>query len=425
VLARGARSPVELPIPDDPDDSERLWARAPGYGFGSLVVPRATGGEFRLPLAREGALIVRVAGVPSEPALALRVRCSADLDEWDGVLFERRLDWERGSVEQELAGIAAGSYVLAVELGHRHRYARALALQHVDVLPGSRTEVLLDVSGFEGPPRATIAGTLTVPPAWELDSFGIRFELLGEPTADGEAYHYLAESQLQPLDPAAGRFAFRFEGAQPGRWELWFNPLGTTLSADVPPAGLDGVELTVPEPAFVTVRVHDAQGGAPVEDARVSWMPARDGFESGGVLNGAGARGAGVFAFTAPAGPTEVWLFSERFAFRRARLDALPGENELRIETELACGLVLRVRDGETSLPLDAFAPAVASVAGGAEGSWKGSDPADLQRTFAVPEPGLYRILLTAPPGYRNPPAAEVKIPARTFVERVIQVERE
>ena len=35
IVARGARSPVELPIPDDPEESERLWARAPGYGIGS------------------------------------------------------------------------------------------------------------------------------------------------------------------------------------------------------------------------------------------------------------------------------------------------------------------------------------------------------------------------------------------------------
>ncbi|MCE9592888.1 MAG: hypothetical protein K8S98_01740 [Planctomycetes bacterium] len=437
VIVDGASSPVVLPIADELLENETLWVRAPGHGWGSIVVPRALGGEFLLALRPGGALAVEVVGIPPAVALTLRVRVcvrgGADVQDEENVLFETSLTGDAPFATPPppmrphvaLDSIAAGSYQVAVEVGSRYRDPRAIVAREVEVRAGATTEVVLDVSAYRPPAFVAISGTLTLSPAWKLNSFGLYFELVGEPAIDGLVQRYLDRTAMRVVDAELGVHAFRFERAQPGRWELRFSSFGTSLAVDVPPSGLDGVHLEVPDPAVVTVRVVDVQTDAPVSDVEVVWMPDRSALESGGVLNGAGDRGGGVFGFTAPRGRLEVWCLSERWEFRRAQVEAVAGPNEVRIETRRACGVVVRVRDGATTLRTADFAPKVRLAQSASSALEFGEEFAGSALRFTVAEPGRYVVELAPPTGYRAPPATEVVVSAHAFVELLLDVDRE
>ncbi|MCP3920820.1 MAG: hypothetical protein GY711_35280 [bacterium] len=426
VLARDARSPVELPVERAMSNRESLWVRAPGYGWGHVEVPRTVGGEFLVPLGAGGDLEIEVVGVPEGTSPHVRLRDPKGVErerEWEHVLFETEV---AGRSRLDLAALAAGRYRAALELGHRYRRPRELAGEEVEVRAGQTAAVRLDASTYAPPAVATMSGRVTLPTAWKLDSFGVHFNLIGEPSVDGSPQRYLPSSAMEQVDIERGEYAFRMAELQCGRWELRFNPLGTSVAVTLPPEGLHGVELIVPPPAEVTVRVTEAGTGTPIADVDVHYMPDRTGLTSGGVLNGAGARGDGTFHFRTPAGRVDVWVISDTWRFRREGFDVPPGTSEVTIETERACGVVLKVRDAGTLLRVDAFAPRI--LGGGANAGEQGAlideDGPGLELRYVVPAPGAWRVELTSPAGYAPVEPVELEVGPGEFLERLIDVER-
>ena len=362
-----------------------------------------------------------IVGAPEGVALALRLRTNADASDWRG---QRYGEWIEGRERIVLDSLAADAYVVTVELGHRYRYPRILAYQEVDLRVADHAEVVLDVSGFEPPALTAISGTVVVPPAWGLERFSLFLELIDEPSIDGKAQRNLPGEQMEVLDAVLGEHAFVQSGIQAGRWELRFNPLGTSLAVDVPPAGLDDIRLEVPPPVDVTVRVRD-EAGAPVSDMRVLWMPDRSELASGGTLNSAGQTEPGTFSFTAPEGAVEVWCMSDTWSFRRQTVELEPIAHEVELVATPASGVVLSVREGETRLRVADFSPVVQLVDGEERGYLSDEDFTGLTQRLVVPGPGLYWIGFTAPEGYADVEPVTLSIAPAEFVEVTIDVRRE
>ena len=79
-----------------------------------------------------------------------------------------------------------------------------LNIEQTKRVAAERTEVDLDATGFALPPLATIAGRLVVPPEWNLDTFGIHFDLIGQAAIDGQAQRYVDRGDMQVKDPERG-----------------------------------------------------------------------------------------------------------------------------------------------------------------------------------------------------------------------------
>ncbi|MFT4628186.1 MAG: hypothetical protein ACI8PZ_006881, partial [Myxococcota bacterium] len=355
VVVDDAASPVVLPIPEHPDDHQSLWVRGPDHGWGHIVVPRSVGGEFVLALHPSGQLSVAIHGAAPGVALSLRLRRNGDAEDWTGIRYEEGIG-ERTRVAFD--SLAAGHYVVTVEIGHRYRYPRILAAEVVDLAGGEHAEVTLDVSAFVPPPLTEIAGTLSVPEAWRFQQFGLHLGLIGEPAVDGMAQRWIGSHSMTLLDGSSDEYAFVVPRIQVGHWELRFDPVGTSLAVDVPEAGVRDLRIDVPPPVDVTVHVED-EAGEPVSDMRVNWVPDRTGFESSGVLSGAGLRSPGRFTFTAPQGRVEIWCMSKQWSFIRQMVEIGPGARDVHIKATRACGVVLAVSEAGSKLRVSDFAPVI------------------------------------------------------------------
>lgn len=413
-----ASSPIALPLPEVIDEfgsTERVWARARGYGWASMEVPLALGGEFLLALRPGGTVHVEVTGVHELLRPFFRLRDPAfGRGDYQGVLLDKQLD---GDAQFELDSIPEGTYLATVELGNLSRYPRILDALDVVVRGGSDELLKLDASGYLPPQLVEVRGELVVPVEWDLSSMGLYLELVGEPTLDGEVQRYLDTTEMDVLDPELASFAWSFGELQPGAYEARFNPLGQSFSFEVPAGGMQPLRLEISPPATLEVAVVDERSGRLVEDVTVAWMPSREGLETGGTLNGAGLLEPGRFRLRSPAGDVEIWCMSKTHSFRREIVTLVPGPQELEVKTRPAEGITLRILDGETALALHDIDVAIAEIEGEGEGWLTGDDGDPTLARFVVSHPGHYRIEVTRlGGGYGLPEPSEVLVPEGTFV---------
>jgi hypothetical protein len=420
-----APSPVVLPPPEYLDEygaTDAIWVRSPGYGWGMKSVPRARGGEFALALRSGGNLRVLVTGVqaPLVPFLRLRNPALEDLDQ-GGVLFERRLD---GPQEIVLDSLAAGPYRVAIEVGHKYRFARALDGRVVEVRARETAEVELRADSFVFPGNGPFEGQVLVPPAWEFDDFGLYAQIVGQPSVDGTVERYVGKHEMHPIDAQSGLYTWSFGEQQIGSYALRFNPLGTRATVEVTASGTGGYRLEVPEPARLEVVLFDEESGAPAEDSRVSWIPGQQDITVGGVLNGVLPRQHGVFEVLAPAGECEVWCFSTRYRFRREVLQLHAGSQSIHLGLKRAEGILLGLREGETILALPDVDVRIVAVEGEGQGDLVYEDEESLEQRYVVTAAGRYRVELDVPAGYQPLAPVEVDIPPGTFLPLVLEVRR-
>ena len=419
-----ARSPVELPLPEGLDEyehTERVWARARGYGWASMEVPRGLGGEFALALRGCGTLRVEVNGVggPLSPFFRLRDTAFEPTD-WQGILYDQQLV---ADARFELDSIPAGAYLATIEVGHAYRYPRILDEREVLLQAGTHQHVKFDVASFPRPALVEVRGVLVVPVEWDLGNMGLYLELVGEPTLDGVVQRYLDQSEMDVLDPGLASFAWSFGELQPGSYEARFNPLGTSFAFEAP--ATSRIHLEVPPPATLEVSVVNDRTGQLVLDARVSWMPSREDLESGGALNGAGLIEPGRFSLRSPAGEVEIWCWSKTHRFRREILTLAPGHQQFELRMSLAEGITLSILDGESALPLREVELDIREIDGDGEGWLMDDEHYATEGHCVVTHPGLYRIEVTRmPASYQLPPAADVMVPEATFVPVSLQSRR-
>ena len=230
-------------------------------------------------------------------------------------------------------------------------------------------------------------------------------------------------NEMTLLDPDAASYAWSFGELQPGTYEVRFNPLGQMFSFEALPGGMPSARLEIPPPAQLDVSVVDEQTGQPVEDAQLGWVPSREKFSSGGVLNTVMPREPGRFRLQAPAGEVEIRCSSNSHRFRREIVSLAPGIQAFEVKTARAEGIDLRVLAGETIMPLDDVEITITEVEGDGEG-WV-HDTTAIRARCVVSHAGIYKIEMTRLPGaYRLPAPSVVQIPDNEFVPVTIAIER-
>jgi hypothetical protein len=127
----------------------------------------------------------------------------------------------------------------------------------------------------------------------------------------------------------------------------------------------------------------------------------------------------------APACGIDVSVRSDTHGFHGEEVDLSGGGvRELRIELARACGVLVELRDGDAPIAIpDSLYIDVEPAAGGFARTFSTRTPVQVKVTF--PEPGSYRVTVPKLSGYVEPPPRTVEIPAGTYVELAIALERE
>jgi hypothetical protein len=146
---------------------------------------------------------------------------------------------------------------------------------------------------------------------------------------------------------------------EPGRHEFEVWPLHYSVVRLVPPDGDEQVELRVPPPGTLVLRIVDVDTGRDAGVSSIAFYPARPEGVDGGALETVTADpGTGLYRLRAPEGEVEVmlhgidWLAVPDGAFSTFFVRAGEARSET-LTVRRSCGFTLRVRAGGVDLPWD------------------------------------------------------------------------
>jgi hypothetical protein len=248
-------------------------------------------------------------------------------------------------------------------------------------------------------------------------------EILAELGATGSSD--TGSSDIQSSD-AGERRPWRVTLPAPGRYELWIYPMTEHRVFDVPPQGLDGVELVVPAPAEVRVRFVDAASGAPVDVERLQWGPRPDERLLGTYLFTALRDPLlGLVAFRAPAGTIRVWPKDWSLVLEdEDELHELhPGENALDVRVHRQALVHLRFLDGAAQIPWSFTWGIGAKRLGDVDPEGAAEDVARGDGKLWFREPGTYRLFARhGIPGFRELPETLFDVSLVDAQEQTIDV---
>ncbi len=254
-----------------------VFARAPGYAWGQIVVDVSTGAERELLLKSGAALTVQMSNVQRERYAELEFSPTVRVLRSDPRGGEDRV-WAQdldAKVEAEglsLDGLEPGEYIVYVDLSEDswRRKKRVLAREEITLAAGERRTLSLAVADAPPPPvLASLGGVISFP------HFG------GEKTVSLQLYEAayfeyggadvdLSLTDLERVGGALPTWSFRVEDLPVGLYQIQLWPFLKNWMVEVPAGGIEDLELVIPELAEVTVEAVDAQTGdlVPLEEIR-------------------------------------------------------------------------------------------------------------------------------------------------------------
>lgn len=388
-LSPPADSPLEVPFDLS---SDLFWAHADGFTWEPLAIDPAKGGDRRIALDLAATIEATPAPETLRPYSFLYATRS------DGLELE---PVALGS--EDLSGtfvdVPPGRYSVYLV---RNDPARCVARAELTVATGEQARVSL-------PPPAlgvSVAGTLEIPPDWSEEP------RLTATSVDRPLDLVLEASELALIDEHAGLHRFRFEDVPPGRITLIVAPIDRTFAIDVPPAGIDSLQLRVEPPAEVIVRVRHR--GTPIDARSVILSPRSSELVSHAVrsIDGAGPS----FRARVPAGEVGILVDAAGLGAPWKVVAATAGPpTRVDVDVEPLVALDLSfAADGEAFSERVAFT--AASIAG--DGALVSSDA---NRHFFT-KPGRYR--LTFPRVPRFAPIDPIEVDVGSQQELVVELRR-
>ena len=396
VHARNASSPVQLsstfPI-------ARYWFHATGYTWQSVRLDHSAGGERRValePIGGNAQVVLEGAPIalPAEP-------------DGSAMLFLRAYDAEgapyasrhASKVEVMLHGLAAGTYVMRLELGSG---AGAIVIDEAEVAieQAQETRVELRYSDPEDVAQtATLAGVVhaeTAEPGWTLNirRHGTRLRENDEKiwSADTlKALHSRAGVyQVPPLEVTQGTYTVSL----PGRW--------AEQTIEVGPDGAS-FELEHPRLAAIKVLSIDGATGEPLPLRRLGYRRSADSGQ-GWIF---GAPESTEFDLKLPYGSIVFLTPSEGVNWAEDVVDIHSANQTVELRSRPRAGFRLQLLDGETPVPPGASTKVRVITSLGTR-EFYGYHTGDAW--YVIDRPGLIRVEMDAVPGYRPIPAQELLV---------------
>lgn len=412
-----ALQPAELAQPEETGRGVMVYARAPGYAWGRLVLDVSKGARRELLLEPAAALSVRLANVQLEQYAALEKRATLFVrrtrpDGDETTVWSRDLDETFENEVPRIDALEPGEYAVLVELsGSWRRKSTELGRETVSLPTGEAREVLLVVPDPPEPPAlAALGGVISFP------NFGgeetVRLELYRSDYRYGDPDFELSLTELEPAGAAAAMYSraggalpawsFRIEDLPVDRYQVRVLPFLKSWVIELPDGGRDDVELVIPELAEVFVETVHARTGQAIPFEAIVYRTLE-------VLPGQVTHGGSVpwfpvefedepgrFRFWAAPGTMAVKTWGATsgmdYGHHSEEIELVPGLQSMRLELAPACMLRFEFRVDGAALPHEdgvfvGLSRCVRAV--GHDGRVGGLYPYSLVEASA---PGLYEI---------------------------------
>jgi hypothetical protein len=468
TLAADKPSPLDVgPCLDDPalGNVVNTWIGAPGHAWASVRFVRGSFVDRVVELAPGADLEVRVEGEspwsssPVSEQTSVRessigfveldgTKWIVDLDDDESPKLRLRPHREANDSSSPIGlivlettlepdaptsirGIAPGSYVVAIERESRGSDPVVVGSAEVELSSGSTTRVTIHCARPpKSPEPVPLSGTLYIPAQWG----SVEASLSMEPVRK-EGFGFSGHRSLELATSGSGASdLLRWDAGRvlPGRYLFECDDFHLQTIVDTGPHGRTDVEIRIAEPADAAVRVVDVSDGQPVvcsdQENLLSWNVSRP-QESGAWSLGTASWNAvsRSYFLRAPAGDIEFSMRSGEYEFADPShiVTLRPGPNEITLRARRSCGVILRLIDGEGLVSWDDRVQASTQVRSG-DGSdavtMFSLDPKRLR--IRLRTAGSYEVTVPDLAGYRPIAPFTIEVPAGTFVEHAITLER-
>ncbi len=410
-LATGG-SPLQLHPHREWPRARKLIVEAAGYARETLEVDWHSGGERTVALSPATRLTVEVTGAPLEERLYARLysresvalgiergrrrleRNAAAHPAGRSAQMERELDaatrllatprWSEVSLElmELLARLAPdqadpidsqrrvtftdlpiGGWIVVIGSVAMFQDRFVHAVSEVELAPGDDARLLLAWQPTPTPPRVAVTGRVVLGQGWlaaDMPALPDRIAIQSlDPFAERDAGGHGRAHRLDP-GPRADTLHFALESLPPGEAVAWFEPwrYATRFVVPASPTGAVEVELRIPPPAVVTVRVVGPDDSQLLIPCWYDWVAGDD---REGTIAPVGGESTwapdGTFTLVVPAAelalaagvePRGVWLDFTRHTVGGG---ATTIERTMRGLAEL----VMTLRDGDARVPVEDF----------------------------------------------------------------------
>ncbi|MFO0983530.1 MAG: hypothetical protein U1E76_17665 [Planctomycetota bacterium] len=419
-----APSPITLAVPASetgPCWREFLWATALGYGWVRVEIDYERGGEHvarLLPTSWLGELEVSVTDFDrveqvlahfrardAAPVAMIQV-CAVEAFDRIGAL-QAEVAVRENAAPRTITSLLPGKYHVLLEVvdgGEVREDLAWLAEAVVELERGGRARVTLhpaddtlavlaENESYAEP--VPMSGTLFVPLAWDLDALELSFDASG-----GDGSRVVNLHDLQAVPGQAGRYRWDLGHLSPMRYTVRCR--GQELAEIVlEPPGRDDIELTLPEPADVTVELIEAETGrvAPIDE--FDSCPRN--------------QATGRFEFRVPAGERWFTLWQKDYELEQERILLRPGANDLTLRVRRASGVEVVQKCGREIIPMtDGFS--LRPLGGELEGGVSGPG-------WAKVPPGRYEVTIADVLGFRSVAPFPIEVKAGAFLQLEIELQ--
>lgn len=309
---------IELVQPESTSRGVVVYAGAPGYAWGQIVVDVSSTADRQVLLRPAGALDLQLTNLDLDLYAATETRAFLWLDRVgpNGNLaraWHQRLDDTAESEGLWFERLEVGDYTVSVQLD-AGSWGKAPVLVHekFSIVAGETCELNLALADAPAPPEfTTVGGVLSFPILGgpHFDAEQVRLHFYYQTSGFRDPYRELALVDMRRVGGVAlPTWSFHLEDLPPGRYQVELLPFLATWIVEVPVGGRDDVELVLPELAEVLVETVDTRTGVrvPIEQLHFRGTVRPPGllFNNWQKLD---ADEPGRFRFWTPPGKVSIW----------------------------------------------------------------------------------------------------------------------
>jgi hypothetical protein len=412
---------IDLDLYDQGIVTIRVTARC--YTWDTIRFDTKVGGDGTVRLKRAGSLEVAIV------ADGQRERGLLTVDGFDGLDSHHQKEIRLQSQTLLLHGVAPGLHDVNVSIDGPSREGHLIGTAQAHILEGSTSQVTVLLASPRTEGATSVRGLLRAPVGWNLDRPFLSLRLRDDLQAGFQKDHFARQPVREGEGPVDGYnlFSWSFEGLQPGRYRLTNLYPQVSLMLDIPPSGLEGVDLVLPPPAVLRLTiVEDGPDGADriVNPEDLEWDWATEGssaFDPGFNFDSITRE----YVATVPAVPIIVEVADPLYISQRVPLDLSPGirRETIRMERSQVLRVTLRNADGPVMIPTNL--EMIPKPAPGTDGDIRGWAARDYYLEFPMTSPGHYLLGVPKLPGYLPVPVQQIYVAPLKETTHTILLERE
>ena len=413
-------SPVLLPEVDLGWGAIRTyWVRTEGYAWGKVSVDHTRPSDHRLRLHAAGALLVSVEGLERSRMGGVDTWLTLRRLEDDGLVAYAQLT---PSFVHRWDALTPGTYRISADLGFYWDEPLSLGSGEVEVVASAEASLIIEATPPEVPRGPVlVGGVVRAHEHWRDKGFSLGFHGLGETERWEGNDRSLAFSELKPDPSDPDLLRWSKEVPCEGTWQVSVGYIGVHTDFKASLLNTREVEVSIPDPAELSISVRDAATGHTLPSIGVWYeylgkTPHKEIVWP--VLDYRPESGTHHMAM--PAGRVNMRVYCQGYADIRGELDLAPGRHEFEYELEPRARVNLDFMEGSTGVPVSLLDVEVEATP--EEGAGELSEIWFQSLVFS--EPGGYRVKISGMRGYLDAETF-MTVPKEGVVSHPIQLVRE